>query len=103
VWGGHRVFTVDGHRSLRRRIPITISLGEPLLAQQGETVDELSARLHTVMESLLEGAITSYPDKPTGDDDRWWLPLTHGGTAPDVETAAILDREAVARLGDSFE
>ncbi len=103
VWGGHRVFTVDGRRSLRRRIPITISVGEPLHAADGESVDALSARLHVAMEALLEDAIATYPDKPRDDEDRWWLPYDHGGTAPDVETAAQLDREAVARLGDSFD
>ncbi len=103
VWGGHRVFTVDGRRSLRRRIPITIAVGEPLHATDGESIDELSARLHVAMGALLEEAITTYPVKPRHDEDRWWLPYDHGGTAPDVETAATLDREAVARLGDSFE
>lgn len=103
VWGGHRIFTVDGRRSLRRRIPLTIVVGEPLHAVDGETVDELSARLHVVMEALLEEAITTYPVHPRDDEDRWWLPYDHGGTAPDIETAAKLDREAVARLGDSFE
>jgi len=103
VWGGHRVFTVDGHRSLRRRIPITISVGEPLHATAGESVEDLSARLHTAMGLLLDDAITSYPEKPRDDADGWWLPSNHGGTAPDVDTAAALDREAVARIGDSFD
>ena len=103
VWGGHRVLTVDGHRSLRRRIPITIRVGAPLAAGPDESVDALNARLHTAMEALLDEAITSYPDQPTDDEDRWWLPFDHGGTAPDIETAAALDREAVARIGDTFE
>ena len=37
------------------------------------------------------------------DADRWWLPHDRGGSAPDPETAAVLDREAVARIGDVFE
>lgn len=103
VWGGHRILTVDGHRTLRRRIPITIMVGEPLLRTEGETVDELSARLHHRMEALLDEAIDTYPDRPRDDRDRWWLPYDRGGTAPDPETAAVLDREAVARIGDIFE
>lgn len=103
VWGGHRVLTVDGRRSLRRRIPITISVGAPLHAAEGESVDQLSDRLHAAMDQLLQAAITTYPVTPGPDDDLWWLPRDHGGTAPDVETAATLDREAVARIGDSFE
>ncbi len=103
VWGGHRVLTVDGHRTLRRRIPITIRVGEPLEAGVGETVDALNGRLHVAMGLLLDEAIDTYPDTPRDDDDRWWLPHDRGGTAPDVATAAELDREAVARIGDTFE
>ena len=103
VWGGHRVYTVDGHRSLRRRVPITVSVGEALIPADGETIDELSARLHLAMEALLDEAIDTYPERPRNDDDRWWVPHNRGGTAPDPETAAVLDREAVARIGDTFE
>lgn len=103
VWGGHRVYTVDGHRSLRRRIPVTVSVGEALIPGDGETIDELSTRLHVTMEALLDEAIDTYPEQPRNDDDRWWVPHNRGGTAPDPETAAVLDREAVARIGDTFE
>ncbi|MDQ3157098.1 MAG: 1-acyl-sn-glycerol-3-phosphate acyltransferase [Actinomycetota bacterium] len=103
IWGGHRIYTVDGHRSLRRGRPVTVLLGTPLHPQEGETVDELSARLHTSMEALLDEAIDTYPDQPRDDADRWWLPSTKGGSAPDAETAAHLDREALARIGDSID
>ncbi len=103
VWGGHRIYTVDGHRSLRRRVPITVNVGEALIPGDGETIDELSARLHTAMEALLDEAIDTYPAQPRDDRDRWWLPHHRGGTAPDPETAAVLDREAVERIGDTFE
>ncbi len=103
VWGGHRIYTVDGHRSLRRRVPVTISLGEPLVPADGETVDELTARLHATMGLLLDDAISTYPETPVDDADRWWLPHDRGGSAPDPQTAAVLDREAVARIGDSLD
>ena len=103
VWGGHRIYTVDGRRSLRRRMPVTIIVGEALHPGADESIDELSARLHVLMEELLDEAIESYPGKPHNEDDRWWLPYDRGGTAPDPETAAVLDREAVARIGDTFE
>jgi 1-acyl-sn-glycerol-3-phosphate acyltransferase len=103
VWGGHRIYTVDGHRSLRRRVPVTIVVGEPLRARPGETVDGLSQRLRASMEVLLAEAIDTYPESPRDEDDRWWLPHDRGGTAPDPETAAVLDREAVARIGETFE
>lgn len=103
VWGGHRVLTVDGHRSLRRRMPITINVGEALLPSPGESIDELSSRLHLAMEALLDEAISTYPATPRNDADRWWLPYDRGGSAPDPEAAAVLDREAVERIGDTFE
>lgn len=103
VWGGHRIYTVDGHRSLRRRMPVTIMVGEPLQPGEGEPVDGLLLRLRVAMDALLAEAIDSYPAMPRNDQDRWWLPYDRGGSAPDPETAAVLDREAVARIGDSFD
>lgn len=103
VWGGHRIYTVDGHRSLRRGVPITIIVGEPLHARPGETVDGLSDRLRASMGLLLAEAVDTYPESPRDEDDRWWLPHDRGGGAPDPETAAVLDREAVARIGETFE
>jgi 1-acyl-sn-glycerol-3-phosphate acyltransferase len=103
VWGGHRIYTVDGHRSLRRRMPITIVVGDALHPGVDETIEELSARLRVRMELLLAEAIDSFPATPRNDEDRWWLPHDRGGTAPDPDTAAVLDREAVARIGDTFE
>lgn len=103
VWGGHRILTVDGRRTLRRRVPITIVVGEPLVPRADESVDELSDRLRRAMATLLDEAIDAYPESPRDDRDRWWLPYDRGGAAPDPETAAVLDREAVARIGDIFE
>ncbi len=103
VWGGHRIYTVDGHRSLRRGVPVTIIVGEPLHAGPGETVDALSDRLRASMGRLLAEAVDTYPESPRDEDDRWWLPHDRGGGAPDPETAAVLDREAVARIGETFE
>jgi len=103
VWGGHRIYTVDGHRSLRRGRPVTILIGTPLHPGAGESIDDLSARLRTSMEALLDEAIDSYPEQPLDDADRWWLPATKGGSAPDSDKAAELDREALARIGDSID
>ncbi|KQY60578.1 glycerol acyltransferase [Aeromicrobium sp. Root495] len=99
IWGSQRVMTVDGRRSLRRGKAITITLGAPLHASPDETVLSLTERLHHAMEALLDEAIASYPDQPRNDEDRWWIPADAGGTAPDVESAARLDREALARIG----
>ena len=103
TWGGHRILTVDGHRSLRRRIAVTIRVGEPLNPAPGEGVANLTDRLHHALTELLDAAMDAYPDEPRDDEDRWWLPHDRGGTAPDPETAHALDVAAVARIGDSLE
>jgi 1-acyl-sn-glycerol-3-phosphate acyltransferase len=101
VWGAHRIWTVDGRRSWRRKIPISITVGEPLLAAEDETVDAFNDRLRQVMESMLDQAIDQYQDgTPEG---QWWLPHDKSGSAPTRHQAAELDRAAVARLGDTFE
>ena len=43
------------------------------------------------MEELLDEAQRTYPDQPAGPDDRWWLPVHLGGTAPTPEEAAVTD------------
>jgi hypothetical protein len=43
------------------------------------------------MEALLDEAQRSYPDRPRGADDSWWLPAHLGGTAPTPEEAATHD------------
>ena len=103
VCGGHRIYTVDGHRSLRRGRPVTIVLGAALPPGPNETIDQLNARLHTAMGSLLDEAIETYPEQPRDETDRWWMPSSKGGTAPDAGTAERLDREALARIGDSID
>ncbi|MCK5891478.1 MAG: lysophospholipid acyltransferase family protein [Aeromicrobium sp.] len=103
TWGGHRILTVDGHRSLRRRIPVTIRVGTALDPRPGESVAALTERLHEALSSLLATAMDAYPETPRDDEDRWWLPHDRGGTAPDPETAHALDVAAVQRIGDSLE
>jgi 1-acyl-sn-glycerol-3-phosphate acyltransferase len=88
VWGGHRVAT-KGRRDLRRRgVPVTVLLGEPLLAEPGERPQSLLRRTRAAMETLLDEAQRTYPDQPAGPDDHWWLPTHLGGTAPTPEEAA---------------
>jgi 1-acyl-sn-glycerol-3-phosphate acyltransferase len=96
VWGGQRIAT-KGHKVvLRRGIPVTVIIGEPLVPQPGEKVQALLRRTRAAMEALLEEAQRTYPDQPAGDDDRWWLPAHLGGTAPTPEQAARTDAEYAA-------
>jgi len=103
VWGSHRVMTVDGHRSLRRGKAVTILLGEPLRPTDGESIAAFTERLHTAMTALLNEAISTYPDAPRSEADRWWLPQAHGGSAPPPDVAAALDRAALARINQPVD
>ncbi|TYP89132.1 lysophospholipid acyltransferase family protein [Blastococcus xanthinilyticus] len=98
VWGGHRVAT-KGHKvQLRRSVPVTVLLGEPITAQPGERIPALLDRIRVAMEALLDEAQRSYPDQPAGDADRWWLPAHLGGTAPTPGDAAAADKVRAAGL-----
>src|SRR3954470_8534746 len=96
VWGGPRVATKGHPVQFRRGVPVTVLVGEPLVAEPGEKVQSLLRRTRAAMESLLDEAQRSYPDQPAGDDDRWWLPAPLGGTAPTPDEAAVQDTEHAA-------
>jgi 1-acyl-sn-glycerol-3-phosphate acyltransferase len=91
VWGGQRVAT-KGHKVvLRRGVPVTVILGEPIVPEPGEKAQSILRRTRAAMEGLLDEAQRTYPDQPAGPDDRWWLPVHLGGTAPTPEEAAEQD------------
>ncbi len=96
TFGGHRLLTVDRMGGLRRRTPVTIRVGEPLLPGPGEDAHSLTERLHTRLSAMVEETIEDYPR--AGHDGAWWLPTRWGGTAPTSEVAARLDADGLARL-----
>jgi 1-acyl-sn-glycerol-3-phosphate acyltransferase len=99
VWGGHRIAT-KGHKVvLRRGVPVTVILGEPIVPEPGEKAQPLLRRTKAAMEALLDEAQHSYPDQPAGPDDRWWLPAHLGGTAPPPDEAAAKDAEFAKGAG----
>src|SRR3954464_10369115 len=91
VWGGHRVATRQRLNLRHRGVPVTVLLGEPLVAEPGERPQSLLRRTRAAMEALLDEAQRTYPDQPAGPDDRWWQPAPLGGTAPPPEGAAAAD------------
>jgi 1-acyl-sn-glycerol-3-phosphate acyltransferase len=96
VWGGQRIAT-KGHKvQWRRRVPVTVILGEALVPEPGERPQALLRRTKAAMEGLLDEAQRSYPEQPAGPDDRWWLPAHLGGTAPTPEEAAASDSARAA-------
>jgi 1-acyl-sn-glycerol-3-phosphate acyltransferase len=83
LWGSQRVIAYTHRKPLtQRRLPITIMIGEPLTLTEDEGVAAATRRLRTVMNQMLVQAQESYPDRPSGPDDSWWLPTRMGGTAP---------------------
>lgn len=88
VWGSQRVWTKGRKKELKRNhVPITVLYGEPMQPAPGDDAAAVTAALKAAMESLLDRAQTSYPEKPEGPDDAWWLPAHLGGTAPTLEEA----------------
>src|SRR4051794_13349518 len=96
VWGGHRIATKHRKVVLRRDVPVIVLIGEPIVAEPGERPQSVLRRTKAAMVALLEEAQRDYPDRPAGDDDRWWLPAHLGGTAPTPEEAAVRDNEYAA-------
>src|SRR5437879_3066687 len=83
LWGTQRLWTKGAPRNLgRSRLPITMRIGEQVRQDPGERVGALSQRLRARVQELLEDAQRAYPGRPSGPDDRWWLPRHLGGTAP---------------------
>ncbi|MDQ1585095.1 MAG: hypothetical protein QOJ90_908 [Actinomycetota bacterium] len=94
LWGSQRVWTKDHPKRLgRTKVAISIAVGEPIPPPKGSDVPEVTEQLLARMASLLEQVQASYPDRPSGEDDRWWLPARLGGSAPTPEEAARLDDE----------
>ncbi|HEY3483251.1 MAG TPA: lysophospholipid acyltransferase family protein [Streptomyces sp.] len=97
LWGTQRLWTKGHPRNLgRNKFPINVRIGEQMRPQENEKPGALTRRLRLRVQELLEDAQRSYPGKPSGPDDRWWLPAHLGGTAPTPEEAAARDREAQA-------
>jgi 1-acyl-sn-glycerol-3-phosphate acyltransferase len=98
LWGTQRMMTKGKPRDFSRGKAISISVGAPIDVPPGSDLDTVNAHLHDVMAGMLDDAIARYPQRPTGPDDRWWLPARFGGTAPTLQEATRLDRlEAVER------
>jgi 1-acyl-sn-glycerol-3-phosphate acyltransferase len=95
VWGGQRVWTVGRRPTLRRRVPVSIWVDEPMAMVEGETAAELTGRLAQRLRALVDEVLASYP--VPGDDDLWWLPAHVGGGAPTPDQAAAAERESIAR------
>jgi 1-acyl-sn-glycerol-3-phosphate acyltransferase len=90
VWGPHRLWT-KGHKKelTKRHVPVLIKIGQAIELPKGATPEALTATLKVRLSQLLDAVQKAYPEKPSGPDDRWWLPAHMGGTAPLPEAAAV--------------
>jgi 1-acyl-sn-glycerol-3-phosphate acyltransferase len=96
VWGTQRLLTKGRPRNFQRHVPIRVHVGEPLRPSASDDPTAVTAELKERMQALLDAAQAAYPDVPSGDDDRWWLPAHLGGTAPTLDEATALDAADVA-------
>jgi 1-acyl-sn-glycerol-3-phosphate acyltransferase len=96
VWGTQRMMTKDHPRDFSRGKAITITLGPPV-PLTGEARPDTAA-LKAALSELLDGAIRSYPQHLPG---AWWVPASHGGSAPTLEESVRLDaaERAARRAG----
>ena len=87
IWGSQRVWT-KGHpkRLGRTNVPITVTVGEPLLIGKTEDADAANQLLRERMAQMLHRAQDEY--EPLTGDDRKYLPVRLGGTAPTLEAVS---------------
>jgi 1-acyl-sn-glycerol-3-phosphate acyltransferase len=91
VWGAHRRWTKGHPRKLgRAKIPITVSVGEPL--PPAATLEQTDSAMRDSMTALLHEVQESY-DHPAG---AYWVPLRLGGSAPTMAEAKRLDEAELA-------
>lgn len=80
VWGSQRVWTKGVPRNLKRqKVPVTISIGKPIIFTKGDDVEKSEIELRSTMISMLHEVQENYPD---GHSGQWWAPARLGGTAP---------------------
>lgn len=98
LWGTQRLMTKDHPKDFSRGKTISISVGEPMHPHGADPAAE-TAELRTAMSELLDATIRAYPadEQPPGS---WWVPVSHGGSAPTPERAAELDLEEKRRRAE---
>lgn len=96
TFGGQRIYSKGTPRSLKRGTTVAITVGKPITPAPGDDAREVTEHLRSTLSALLEDTIARYPDLPANEDDSWWMPAAHGGTAPTPEQAKTEDDAADA-------
>lgn len=99
VWGGHRLLTKNRKPTLREAFgaPIEVAIGESIAVSADVDAQQLTLKLHTTLQTLVDGLQARYPEDGTG---AWWQPRHLGGSAPTPEEAAIVEAERQRRRDD---
>jgi 1-acyl-sn-glycerol-3-phosphate acyltransferase len=98
IWGSQRVWTKGYPKRLgRTNVPITLSVGKPIVAGRQDNADDINLQLRASMTDLLHVAQEAYPAVPS--DELKYLPARLGGSAPTLEQANALDAEEAVRRG----
>lgn len=101
LWGSQRVWTKHVPKQLgRKKIPLFITIGEPIHVGPDDDVTEVTARLREVMQAQLDEQQEAYPTL-TGADLRF-LPARLGGTAPTMAEARAKEDHDRRRAVDKF-
>jgi len=99
IWGSQRVWTKGYPKRLgRTNVPITLSVGAPILAGPKDNADDVNAQIRARMTELLHAAQEAYPAVPSAE--LMYLPARLGGSAPTLEQATALDEADVARRAE---
>ncbi|MBD2760321.1 1-acyl-sn-glycerol-3-phosphate acyltransferase [Yimella sp. cx-573] len=99
VWGSHRIWTKDHPKRLgRSKIPVTVTVGAPIMVGPQDDPSEVMAELKSVMKRMLDQAKDEY--EPLVGDEAVYLPAALGGKAPTLEEAAALEVQERARRAE---
>ena len=102
IWGAQRVWTKNLPKHLRpaARIPVSITVGEPLEIGRRDDVVAATERLKAVMQAQLDAQQAAYP--ALHGDDLVYQPARLGGSAPTPEAAHAADLHDMTRTRDKF-
>ncbi len=99
IWGSQRVWTKGYPKRLgRTNVPITLSVGEPILPGRQDNADGVNTQIRVRMTDLLHAAQEAYPALP--QDELKYLPARLGGSAPTLEEATAMDEADAARRAE---
>ncbi|WP_310961768.1 lysophospholipid acyltransferase family protein [Nocardioides terrisoli] len=92
LFGTQRFLTKGQKADFGRHKCVSIEVGEPMHPAVDDDPATVTADLQQRMESMLAGLIDSYPDADRAAG-AWWMPASHGGSAPTPEQAAQMYAE----------